>query len=146
MINSNGGAITLTGRIVRDPRFNTVQDSKVANFTIAFSNGVTPKMATVDGREQLVYVDSTSYIGLAAWDTNATDADTLEKGQEVTVDVTSIHAKGRVHEGKQFADVHGRATNIRAGAKAKNTVPNPGASSDARGQQSETDFNDSIPF
>lgn len=158
MITSNG-AITITGRVTKDIRFGNVQGSEVANFTVAFECGTIPKMATIDGREQLVYVGATSYFDLAAWDSNAADAQQLERGQEVTVDVTSIMAKGRVHEGKVFADVTGRASNIRPGAKAKNAVPNPGATADTRAQASNVqtqgsnarppshDFDDSeIPF
>ena len=151
MISQNAGAITITGRLTKDARTNTVKDSQVTNFTLAFVNGMSPKTADVDGRQQRVFMESTSYIEVAAWREESVHAMNLEKGQEVTVDITGLHAKSSEYQGKTYNNIHGNGSNIRPGAKAGKSLPNTAASSNAGGNdnsgyESDPEDDNSIPF
>jgi hypothetical protein len=132
MINVNATAMRLSGRLTKDAR-TTVLDNgtPVTNFTIAFANGMRPQVAQLDGREILAYVESTTYLVLAAWESESVLAASLKRGQTVTLDVTGLHAEGRLVDGVVYSDICGRASAIEPGAESKNSLPSMNASAPA---------------
>ena len=111
--------ISLTGRLTKAIRSNTVQGTPVVNFTVAVELGTKPQLVTVNGKEILAQVPATSYIDAAAWGPDAAAASTLEAGQEVTFTVAGLGSKGREYNGKILSDVTARISHVIAGAKAK---------------------------
>jgi len=114
--------ISLTGRLTKAIRSNSVQGTPVVNFTVAVELGTKSQLVTMNGREILAQVPATSYIDAAAWGSDAAAASTLEAGQEVTFTVSSLGSKGRSYEGKVLSDVIARVSHIAPGAKAKAKV------------------------
>lgn len=114
--------LTLSGRLTRAIRSNNVSGTPVVNFTTAFEVGMKPQKATINGREQLVIVPATAYIECAAWGQDAIAAATLEAGQQVTVTITALSAKGRAHDGKIYSSVQARVADVTPGAKARSSV------------------------
>jgi hypothetical protein len=114
--------IVFTGRLTKSIRSNSVQGTPVVNFTVAIELGTKSQLVTMNGREILAQVPATSYIDCAAWGQDATNASTLEAGQEVSFNVTSLGSKGRSYEGKILSDVTARVSHITPGAKAKAKV------------------------
>jgi len=111
--------ITLSGRLTKAIRSNTVNNTPVVNFTAAVELGLKSQVIDVNGKQVLAQVPATSYIDCAAWGTDAADASHLEAGQEVTFTLTSLGSKGRKYENKVLADVIARVNAVQAGAKAK---------------------------
>ena len=64
---TNMNNITMTGRLTKAIRSNTVQGTPVVNFTVAVELGTKPQLVTVNGKEILAQVPATSYIDAAAW-------------------------------------------------------------------------------
>jgi hypothetical protein len=115
-------SISLTGRLTKAIRSNSVQGTPVVNFTVAVELGTKSQLVTMNGREILAQVPATSYIDCAAWGQDATSASTLEAGQEVSFTLNGLGSKGRSYEGKILSDVTARVSAIVAGAKAKAKV------------------------
>jgi hypothetical protein len=135
--------IVLSGRISKAIRSNSVNGSDVVNFVGAFETGLMPKLATVDGKEMLVQVPVTTYIDCAAWNADADHAASLEIGQEVSVQLTSLFAKPREYDGKLYADMQARVTNVRPGAKSKGKTLGNGAPAASSATSTQ---DDEIPF
>ncbi len=113
--------LTLSGRLTRPIRTNNVSGTPVVNFTAAIELGVKSQKATINGREQLVTVPKTAYIECAAWGQDAIAAASLEAGQQVTVTITALTAKGREHDGKIYSSVQARVADVTPGAKARSS-------------------------
>jgi hypothetical protein len=111
--------ISMTGRLTKAIRSNSVDGTAVVNFTTAIELGLKPQIVTMNGKEVLAMVPATSYIECAAWGADAIAAATLEAGQEVTFAVNGLTSKGRDYQGKIYSDVHARVSAIQPGAKAK---------------------------
>ena len=111
--------ISLTGRLTKAIRSNTVQGTPVVNFTVAVELGTKPQLVTVNGKEILAMVPATSYLDAAAWGQDASAASHLEAGQEVSFTLNGLGSKGRNYNGKILSDVTARVTSIVAGPKAK---------------------------
>ena len=111
--------ITISGRLTKSIRSNSVQGTPVVNFTVAAEMGMKPQLVTMNGKEVLAMVPATSYLDVAAWGPDAASASTLEAGQEVSFVLAGLGSKAREYNGKILSDVTARATNVVAGAKAK---------------------------
>ena len=130
--------ITLTGRLnKKDARTGNYEGTPVVNFTVAVELGLTPKMAMIDGREQLVQVPATTFIECSAWGPEATAATSLTAGQEVTFKINQLGSKPSDYQGKLYSNITARVRDVVPGAKAK---PKAAAETPA---EAETD---SIPF
>jgi hypothetical protein len=111
--------ITMTGRLTKAIRSNSVDGTPVVNFTAAVEMGMKPQLVTINDKETLAYVPAASYIDCAAWGKDALAAAKLESGQEVCFTVTALSSKGRTYEGKILSDVTARVTRVVPGVKAK---------------------------
>jgi hypothetical protein len=111
--------ITMTGRLTKAIRSNTVQGTPVVNFTVAVELGTKPQLVTVNGKEILAQVPATSYLDVAAWGPDAASASHLEAGQEVSFTLAGLGSKAREYNGKILSDVTARVSHIVAGPKAK---------------------------
>jgi single-stranded DNA-binding protein len=140
--------ITLTGRLTKSIRSNSLDGTPVVNFTLAAETGLVGKLVDIqgDGRQQLVYVPATAYFDCAAWDKDAAAAGTLEKGQEVTVDIVTLGAKSHDYEGKTYSNIVARITNVRPGAKARAAGAEQAVPAGYRGGGSGFEDESEIPF
>jgi hypothetical protein len=142
MINT----IILSGRVTKAVRNNQVNGSPVVNFVAAFETGYRPKLATVDGKEMLVQVAETTYMDCAAWNDEAYRAASLEIGQEVTVQVTSMFPKPREYQNELYADIQARVINVRPGEKSKAKALGNGAPAAANEARQNAPQDNEVPF
>jgi hypothetical protein len=116
-------SIKITGVVTKTGTTELRENTLVTHFTVAFINGLRPIIAHNETNEFTAYVDSESHIVLSAWEQESNLAAMLCKGQEVTCDVTGMHAE-IVREGSdESAAMCGKAENIVPGKQAKNRPP-----------------------
>jgi single-stranded DNA-binding protein len=132
--------LTITGRLTKSIRANSIEGTPVVNFTVAAETGLVGKLVDLegDGRKSLAYVPATSFFDCAAWDKDAAAASSLEQGQEVTFEIVTLGAKSHEYEGKTYSNLVARVTNVQVGAKAR------GARADAPAGAATED--EEIPF